>query len=103
MDPGGRGGHPGRPPETLAKLSALRRGKTMSPESRRKISESLKGRKKTPEHLAKISTALIGHPVSPEVAAAIGAKNRGRKWTDAQRANLRDVRRAQREKRAASL
>lgn len=38
-----------RPPEVIAKISATRRGQTISAEARAKISAALKGRKASPE------------------------------------------------------
>ena len=40
-------------PESLAKRSAVQKGRAISPEHRKKIADSLRGRKKTPEQVRK--------------------------------------------------
>jgi hypothetical protein len=77
-------------PETLAKMSAARRGKRpmlgkrLSEEAKAKISAAHKGRRKprkkpvSPEHRAKIAASLTGRTLSAEHRAAIAAALTGK-------------------------
>ena len=56
-------------PETLAKMSAAKKGRKKSPEHIAKMSAALKGRKLSPEHIAKMSAAKKGKKKSPETIA----------------------------------
>jgi hypothetical protein len=65
-----------RSSETLARMSAVRRGKTRSPEARAKTSASLLVTFSLPEVRAK----LIGRKASPETRAKIGAALLGNQY-----------------------
>lgn len=67
-------------PETLAKLSAIRKGKSPSIEQRTKISIANKGKIVSPETRAKTSAALKGHPVSPETRAKLSLASKGNRY-----------------------
>lgn len=76
----------GRPhtPETRAKMSASRRGKTLSAETRAKISASNSGKPKSPEHRAALKASWAGRtPTEAQKAAVVAARAA---HTDASRA-----------------
>lgn len=53
-----------RSPETVAKMAARHRGKTVPPEAIEKTRRALTGKPKSPEHVAKVAAALRGRPGS---------------------------------------
>ncbi len=70
-----------RSPETRAKLSAAKRGKStgkQSPELVEKRAASLRGRKLTPEQRAKLSAANTGKKLTTEHKAKMSAAKRGK-------------------------
>lgn len=72
-------------PETLAKLSAIRKGRKASPETRAKLSAINRGRKlgpQSPEHTAKVAASRRGKkqgPHSPEHRAKLSAAHMGKR------------------------
>ena len=52
--------------ESIAKMSASRKGKKRPPEVGAKVSAKLTGRKKSPEHIAKVAAARHGKKQPPE-------------------------------------
>lgn len=56
IKPGGEGG---LTPESAAKMSASRRGHSVSPATREKISQKLRGRKLAPDHAVKVTAAVL--------------------------------------------
>jgi hypothetical protein len=65
-------------PETRAKQSAIKKGKTFSPEHREKISDSLKGKRHSPESRAKMSATKKGKIPSLEHRAKLSKANSGK-------------------------
>lgn len=53
-------------PETLKKLSAIRKGRKHTPEARKKMSDSRRGVKKSEEHNMRVSESLKGRKFSEE-------------------------------------
>ena len=86
---GGKGslGH-STPPDVLARLSRLRKGRKIPPEQRAKISATLKGKIFSEETRAKISAAKMGHTVSDETRAKLAAANFGKKASAETRAKM---------------
>lgn len=69
-------------PDTLAKLSDLKKGRPLSPETRAKMSVVRKGRPQSPEHRANLIAAISGNtyhscPHTPEARARISASMKG--------------------------
>jgi len=64
-------------PETIAKMSATRRGKHLSEAARAKISLTKKGVPKSPEHKAKLAEVNTGKKASDETRAKMSAKRKG--------------------------
>jgi len=65
--------------ETKAKLSALRKGKKMSPEARENITNAARKTNSLPEYRAKMSAVKKGTRKSPEWRAKISAAHKGKK------------------------
>jgi group I intron endonuclease len=85
--------------EALKKMGDTHRGKARhttphTAESRAKMSVAAMGRKRSPESIAKSAAALVGNKycagktLSPERRQRISEANKGRKWTDEQRARM---------------
>ncbi|MBQ4495395.1 MAG: GIY-YIG nuclease family protein, partial [Selenomonadaceae bacterium] len=64
-------------PETLAKMSATRRGKHLSEAARAKLSIAKKGVPKSPEHKAKLAAANTGKRATDETRAKMSAERKG--------------------------
>ena len=65
-------------PEHRAKISAARKGKTLSPETKEKMSAAKKGIPRSPETKEKMSAANKGKTLSPETRAKLSAANKGK-------------------------
>jgi group I intron endonuclease len=65
--------------ETKAKLSALRKGKKMSPEARENVANAARKTTSSPEYRAKMSAVKKGKRKSPEWRAKISAAHKGKK------------------------
>jgi len=65
--------------ETKAKLSALRKGKKMSPEARENVANAARKTNSSPEYRAKMSAVQKGKRKSPEWRAKISAAHKGKK------------------------
>lgn len=74
--------------ETLVRMRAAQKGRTLSAESRAKISASKRGKKQSPEAIKRRSAALNGHTVSAETRAKLSATNMGHSVSIEQRAKL---------------
>lgn len=77
--------------ERKAALSVMMRGRKMPPRSdewRRRMSAAKRGGTLTAEHRQKIGASLIGRPVSATTRAKQSAAKRGRKFSDEHRAKL---------------
>ncbi len=75
-------------PELSARLSAMRKGRPVSPAQRAKISAALKGRVFSPEHCAAISAAKMGHSVSSATRAKLSAAGTGKRASAETRAKM---------------
>lgn len=78
--------------ETLAKISAVNKGKVLSAETRAKLSATRTGKGMGPrseEWRRNISKSLEGHSVSDEARAKMSAAGKGRKRSEAFKENLR--------------
>lgn len=109
--PGGEGGatFAGRrhSPETLARMSAVKRGKKKSPEARERMRLAAVERSRRPTEIARIKSLNVGrrHARTAEFCAKISAalkgkpkpymaqRNRSREWTDEMRRKISDARR----------
>ena len=76
-------------PETLAKMSAAKKGRKKSPEHIAKMSATRKGKKHSPETLAKMSAARKGIKKSPETLAKMSATRKGKKHSSETRDKMR--------------
>lgn len=83
-----------RSPETCAKISAAKKGRTLSAEHRAKISLAGIGRHPTPETRARLSAANKGRIVSPDARANLSAAHKGNNhrlgfhWSEEMKAKL---------------
>lgn len=76
------------PPETRAKLSAVKKGKKAPPGTGAKISAANKGRTRSPEEIAKSSAALRGRTFSQEAKDKLAAASTGKTHTPETKAKL---------------
>lgn len=78
--------------ETKKKISESNKKRRHSEESKQKIRAAHLGRKKSPEHILNMANAKRGvktKPASAERKIKIGLANKGRKFTEEQKENLR--------------
>lgn len=75
-------------PEVRAKMSASRKGKTVSPETRARMAEASRARWADPESRAKMVAALTGVKKSAEACAKMGPARRGREVSPETRAKI---------------
>ena len=75
-------------PESLRKMSEIKKGKKFSKETREKISIASTGKRKSKETIEKYRATRMGHPVSKETREKISIANKGRQsWNKGKKAS----------------
>lgn len=96
---GGMGGALTHSPETKARMSASKKGKTLTPEHRAKIGAAQKGKMISPECRAKLSAARTGKPLTSETKAKMSLALKGKPQTpvaiEARAAAMRGLKRSE--------